>query len=43
MVSNMLKLQDQFEGLVAEKMKAMLRKMINGGTNEPIFGDKTGL
>ena len=43
MVGNMLELRDQFGGLVAEKMEAMLRKMIDGGTNEPIFGDETGL
>lgn len=43
MVGNMLELRDQFGGLVAEKMEAMLRKMIDGGTNEPIFRDETGL
>ena len=43
MVGNMLELRDQFGGLVAEKMKAMLRKMINGGTNEPVSGDETRL
>ncbi|KAA6412393.1 MAG: hypothetical protein FRX48_03383 [Lasallia pustulata] len=30
MVGNMLELRDQFGGLVAEKMEAMLRKMIDG-------------
>ncbi len=28
-ISSMLKLQDQFEELIAEKMKAILRKMID--------------
>lgn len=43
MVSNMLKLWDQFKELIAEKMKAMLRKMINEGMNESIFEDETDL
>ena len=40
MVNNMLELRDHFGGLVAKKVETTLRKMIDGGTNERIFGMK---
>jgi len=43
MVSNMLELRDHFGGLVAGKLETTLRKMVDGGMNEPVFGDKTGI
>ncbi len=43
MVSNMLELRDHFGGLVAGKLETTLRKMVDGGMHEPVFGDKTGI
>ena len=40
MVDNTLKLRDHFGGLVAEKVETTLEGMIDGGTNEPAFGDQ---
>jgi hypothetical protein len=42
MVGNMLELQDQFGGLVVDKVETRLRKLMDGGTNELAYTDETG-
>jgi len=43
MIGNMLELRNHFEGLMIERVKTTLRRMIDGGTNESTFGDETGV
>lgn len=41
MVGNLFELRDHFGGLVAKRVETALKGMIDGGTNVPVFGDKT--
>lgn len=41
MVGNMLELRGHFGGLVPEQVETKLGKMVDGGMNEPTFGDET--
>ena len=43
MVGKILELRDYFGGLVAEKVEITLRKMIDGGINEPTFRNDIGI
>lgn len=39
----MFELRDQFRGLIVDKVETRLRKLIDGGTNELISTDETGI